>query len=56
MTTHELFTSLLWLVLGGYALYLVWYVARELRERRGFKNRDPIQNTIDVDNGAGGGI
>jgi hypothetical protein len=31
MTAHEVLTSLVWLVAGGYAVYLVWFLARSMR-------------------------
>jgi len=34
MTTHEVLTSLLWLVAAGYVLYLAWFLARTIRKRR----------------------
>jgi hypothetical protein len=41
LTAHEALTSLVWLVAGGYALYLLWILARSIRDHA---------------NGAGGGI
>ncbi|MDK1018158.1 MAG: hypothetical protein QGD89_01970 [Actinomycetota bacterium] len=35
MTAHEVFTSLFWLVAGGYAVYLAWFATRAIRERVG---------------------
>ena len=35
MSLHELMTSLFWLVLLGYAIYLVWFVRRWFADRNG---------------------
>lgn len=32
LTAHEALTALVWLVAGGYAVYLVWFLARSMRE------------------------
>jgi hypothetical protein len=32
VTAHEALTSLVWLVAGGYTLYLVWFLIRSMKD------------------------
>jgi hypothetical protein len=34
LTTHEVLTSLLWLITGGYVAYVVWFAAREVKDHK----------------------
>lgn len=39
MTAHETFTALFWIVAGGYAAYVVWFVVSSLRTHTARRRR-----------------
>lgn len=39
MTTHEILTSLLWLLATGYVAYLLWFTIRTIRGRAASRGR-----------------
>lgn len=46
MTTHEMLTSMLWLVAGGYAVYVAWFIVLLLRHAHRSMKSIPVNTAI----------